>query len=83
VRYRKTLTKEIARTKNRIKSQLYYFGMELPAQFSGKKYWSKRFTQWLQEIKLPKESAKMALNGHLEMAEMLRKKHYLMNKEIR
>lgn len=83
VRYRKTLTKEIARTKHRIKSQLYYFGIEIPGQFSGKKYWSKRFTQWLNEIKLPTESAKMTLNGHLEMAEMLRKKQYSVNKEIR
>ena len=83
VRYRKTLTKEIARTKNRIKSQLYYFGIEIPAQFSGKKYWSKRFTSWLQEIELPTESAKLALVGHLEMAELLRKKQYSTTKEIR
>ncbi len=83
IRYRKTLTKEIARTKHRIKSQLYYFGIEIPVQFSGKKYWSKRFTSWLQEVKLPTESAKMALTGHLEMAELLRKKQYSTTKEIR
>jgi transposase len=83
IRYRKTLTKEIARTKHRIKSQLYYFGIEIPAQFAGKKHWSKRFTNWLQEIDLPTESAKMALTGHLEMAELLRKKQYSTNKEIR
>ena len=83
VRYRKTLTKEIARTKHRIKSQLYYFGIEIPVQFSGKNYWSKRFTSWLQEIELPTESAKMALIGHLEMAELLRKKQYSTTKEIR
>jgi len=83
VRYRKTLTKEIARTKHRIKSQLYYFGINIPTQFAGKKHWSKRFTTWLQEAKLPTESAKMALVGHLEMAELLRKKQYSTNKEIR
>jgi len=83
VRYRKTLTKEIARTKHRIKSQLYYFGMEIPAKFSEKSYWSKSFTSWLQEIDLPTESARMTLNGHLEMAEMLRKKQLSTNKEIK
>ena len=83
IRYRKTLTKEIARTKHRIKSQLYYFGIEIPVQFSGKKYWSKRFTSWLCEIELPTESAKMALTGHMEMAELLRKKQYSTTKEIR
>ncbi len=83
VRYRKTLTKEIARTKHRIRSQLYYFGIEIPTQFSEKKYWSKKFTCWIQEIELPTESAKLALSGHLEMAEMLRKKQYSTIKEIR
>jgi transposase len=83
IRYRKTITKEIARTKNRIKSHLYYFGIEIPEQFAGKKYWSKRFTQWLQEIELPTKSAKMTLDGHLEMAELLRKKQYSTTKEIR
>lgn len=83
IRYRKTLTKEIARTKHRIKSQLYYFGIEIPTKFSEKSYWSKSFTSWLQEIDLPTESARMTLNGHLEMAEMLRKRQLSTNKEIR
>ena len=83
IRYRKTLTKEIARAKNRVKSQLYYFGIEIPACFSGKDYWSKKFTAWLQSVELPNNSAKMALDAHLEMAEMLRKKQYSTNKEIR
>jgi len=83
IRYRKTLTKEIARTKHRIKSQLYYFGIEIPTKFSEKNYWSKSFTSWLQELDLPTESARMTLNGHLEMAEMLRKKQLSTNKEIR
>jgi len=83
VRYRKTLAKEIARTKNRIKSQLYYFGIQIPDQFSEIKYWSKRFTSWIQDVELPTESAKYSLIGHLEMAEALRKKQYTTTKEIR
>ena len=70
-------------TKNRIKSHLYFFNIEIPAQFREKKYWSKRFTSWLQEIELPTESARITLTGHLEMAEMLRKKQYAVTKEIR
>ena len=83
VRYRKTITKEIARTKQRIKSHLYYFGIEIPIQFSGKNNWSKRFTSWLESIELPTESAKMTLIGHLEMVALLRNKQYSTNKEIR
>jgi len=83
VRYRKTLTKEISRTKSRVKSQLYYFGIEIPARFAGKKHWSKQFTSWLQSIDLQTDSAKMALSAHLETAEAQRKKQYITNKEIR
>ncbi len=83
IRFRKILTKEIARTKNRIKSQLYYFGVQIPTQFSETKYWSKRFTNWIQDVKLPTESAKLSLTGYLEMAEVLRKKQYSITKEIR
>lgn len=83
IRYRKTLTKEIARTKHRVKSQLYYFGIEIPEQFAQKQYWSKRFTNWLEQVNLPTESAKHVLIGHLEMVETLRKKQYWANKEIR
>jgi transposase len=68
VRYRKTLSKERARTKHRIKSHIYYFGIEIPAQSSGKTYWSKRFTKCLQEVKLPTESAKMALSHTVNAA---------------
>lgn len=83
IRYRKTLTKEISRTKNRIKSHLYYFGIAIPEQFAEKKYWSKRFTNWLKSVELTTESAKLTLEEHLETAEMLRKKQYLINKHIR
>jgi transposase len=83
VRYRKTITKEIARAKSRIKSLLYYFGIEIPEQFAEKKYWSKRFTNWLEQVELPTQSARMTLSGHLEQVELLRKKQYSTNKEIR
>ena len=83
VRYRKTLAKDLARTKIRIKMQLYFFGMKIPVQFADKSYWSKKFTNWLEQVELPTESAKKVLNGHLEMANLRRKKQYSTLKEIR
>ncbi len=73
----------IARTKDRIKSQLYYFGVQILIQFSETKHWSKRFTNWIHEVELPTESAKLTLLGLLGMAEILRKKQYFITKEIR
>jgi len=82
VRYRKTLTKETGRIKNRVKSHLYYFGIKIPDEFADKSYWSKRFTNWLSEIEMP-ASAKMTLMEQVDMAEIIRKKQYIANKEIR
>jgi len=83
IRYRKTLSKELARTKNRIKSHLHYYGIEIPVEFSKKNNWPKRFTLWLKEIEFPTESARTVLDGHLELAEILRKKKYTIDRQIR
>lgn len=69
LRFRRTLTKEIARNKNRVKSFLYYHGMTIPEQFADKKYWSKRFSKWLQELELPSESARITLTEIIELVE--------------
>ncbi len=83
VRYRKTISKDLAREKARIKMQLYYFGIEIPIQFADKPYWSKKFMDWIEQVTLPTQSAKMVLNGHLDMARMLRNKQFATLKEIR
>lgn len=83
LRFRRTLTKEIARNKNRVKSFLYYHGITIPEQFACKKYWSKRFTKWLQEVKLPSESARITLTEIVEVVEFLRKKQYQILKKIK
>ena len=83
LRFRRTLTKEIARNKNRVKSFLYYHGMTIPVQFADKKYWSKRFTKWLRELELPSESARVTLTEIVELVEFLRKKQYQMLKRIK
>jgi len=83
LRFRRTLTKEIARNKNRVKSFLYYHGIAIPEQFADKKYWSKRFTRWLQELELPSESARITLTEIVEVVEFLRKKQYQILKKIK
>ena len=83
LRFRRTLTKEIARNKNRVKSFLYYHGITIPEQFVDKKYWSKRFTKWLQELELPSESARITLTEIVEVVEFLRTKQYQIFKKIK
>jgi len=51
IRMRRTLVKELTRYKNRIKSELNFFGIPIPDQFTTKSsYWSKRFIGWLEEL---------------------------------
>lgn len=83
LRFRRTLTKEIARNKNRVKSFLYYHGITIPEQFADKKYWSKRFTRWLQELEFPSESARITLTEIVKVVEFLRKKQYEIFKKIK
>ena len=83
LRFRRTLTKEIARNKNRVKSFLYYHGITIAEQFVDKKYWSKRFTKWLQKLELPSESARITLTEIVEVVEFLRAKQYQIVRKIK
>ena len=59
VRTRAILVKDITRYKNRIKSFLYFHGIELPEVFfKNKSHWSKRFIDWLDNIEMSEESWK-------------------------
>lgn len=62
VRTRSTLVKEITRNKNRIKSFLYFHGIEFPDSFIiSSSHWSKRFTVWLESIEMTEKSGQNSL----------------------
>ena len=83
IRFRKTLTKEIARNKIRVKSFLYYHGIDIPACFTRYSCWSRRFITWLEDLELPSQSAKFTLNTIVELVLFLRTKHLEVLKHIR
>jgi transposase len=84
VRYRKTIVKEIGRNKNRIKSYLYFNGIEIPpALSSASKYWSGKFTQWLKTIEMTTPYGKIVLQEILETTEYLRVKLLKINRELK
>ena len=73
VRYRKTLVKEISRSKNRIKSYLHFNGISIPQELdTASKHWSGRFTQWLRSLELSTTYSKAVLNDLLDTAMHLR-----------
>lgn len=74
IRTRATLVRDLARYKNRIKSFLYFHGIELPLAFSetDKRRWSNRFTKWLEDLEMPTSSGKASLNALLMEGKHLR-----------
>ncbi|MGF7139606.1 IS110 family RNA-guided transposase [Roseimarinus sediminis] len=75
VRMRATLVKDMTRFKQRIKSFLYFYGIQYPPQFekSGS-HWSKRFIQWLsEEVILQHDSGTKTLRLLVQEVEQQRK----------
>jgi transposase len=75
VRNRKTIVKEINRNKNRSKFLLYYYGITIPAQFSGvSKSWPKTYTNWLKTVCFETEYGNATLKSMISTVEFLRGK---------
>jgi transposase len=73
LRTRGVLVRDLTRNKNRIKSFLYFHGIEIPERFKSKStHWSKRFMSWLKSVDLSEKSAQKSLNLIIESSENLR-----------
>ena len=84
IRYRKTLVKDIARGKNRIKSNLYFHGIEIPVEHQqASKYWSNKFTLWLKGISHTTQYGTLVLQDMIETNLNLRAKLLKVTKDIR
>lgn len=84
LRYRKTLVKDIARGKNRIKSNLYFHGKTIPAEYSkAAKYWSNNFTHWLQSINYSTEYGTVVLQELITTTLQLRHQLLKVTRSIR
>jgi len=71
VRMRSTLVKDMVRFKQRIKSFLYFYGIQFPPQFEkAGSHWSKRFMKWLsEEVTLQHDSGTQTLKILVQEAE--------------
>jgi len=74
VRIRSTIVKDMVRIKQRIKSMLYFYGIEYPAEFQNSNtHWSKKFLYWLKEIEFRYPTGTAALGLLINEAELQRK----------
>ncbi len=84
VRMRATLVKDLTRYKNRVKSFLYFHGIEYPDVFSkSRAYWSNRFNKWLEGLEFNDLTAKATLTTLLEQINTLRGSVLKMTKQLR
>ncbi len=73
IRLRNSIVKDTTREKNRIKALLHFYGVKMPDEFAKpSSHWSKRFVQWLREIKLSTEYGRKTLDLHIEQFMRLR-----------
>ena len=83
VRMRLTLRKDLTRQKNRIKSMLNFYGLDIPEKFLRSSHWSKSFIEWLRGIKFEYGTAEYSLKILISEIEHLRSSMLEITKEIR
>ncbi len=85
IRQRYRIVKEVSRTKNRIKSLLFQFGIDIPEWFtdSQTRNWSKNYLKWLKELDIAEGSLKSTLDNYIDVGEQLRKKLLEVNRQVR
>lgn len=85
MRQRFRQVKDLARTKNRIKSLLFQFGIVIPERFSSSqtRYWPKAYLNWLESIETDHPSLKQVLGNYIRIGVVQRKELLLLEKQVR
>lgn len=84
IRLKNSITKDMTRQKNRIKSQLRYLGIDIPVEYlEPYSNWSKRFITWLKEVRTLTCVAHQSLDIQIRHLEELRKQKVEMTRALR
>jgi transposase len=84
VRMRATLVKDLSRYKHRIKSFLYFHGIEYPDRFQKpQSHWSNRFNTWLSGLEFEDPAAGTTLSTLLEQTNFLRASVLKLTRQLR
>ena len=84
VRTRSTFVRDVTRNKNRIKSFLYFHGIEIPESYTkGQAHWSGLFMKWLDELEMENRSGKQSLQTIITASKTLRELVLGVTRQIR
>jgi transposase len=82
VRCRYQFSKDQTRTMNRIKSQLSFYGINIPKELENS-HWSRKFIEWLKDYQLRTENGTLCLQNHVERLIAIRADMVKVTKQIR
>lgn len=84
LRVRERIVRDLTRNKNRIKSLLYFHGIEYPPRFaSTKSHWSQAFVKWLEAIEFDHNTGNLSLKAYVHQVKELRSLLLKLNRQIR
>ena len=84
LRMRYTVRKDLTRIKLRIKSQLYFYGIEHSEEFSSlSKHWSRRYMEWLKTLPMETDGGRTVLDTLISDAVEMRKSQLAITRKIR
>ena len=82
LRTRRSMVKKQTRCKNQIKSMLAFYGIHIPEDLV-QSHWSKRFINWIDEIRMERASGNFALKAHLDELNHIRRIVADLNRNVR
>ncbi len=85
VRQRFRMVKDVSRTKNRVKSLLFQFGISIPECFTvaQTRHWSSLYINWLKQLEVNNKSLRQVLDNYIAVGEIQRKELLMINKQLR
>lgn len=85
IRQRFRIVKDIARNKNRVKSLLFQFGLDIPERFTiaQTRYWSKTYTAWLLNLSNDEPCISGVIKNYVQIVNNLRKELLSINRQVR
>lgn len=85
IRQRFRMMKDLSRTKSRIKSILFQFGIQIPDRFTAAqtRSWSRNYMKWLETLSVNHESLRQTITNYLSIGEAQRKELLLINRQVR
>lgn len=82
MRQRDSVSKQLGKTKNRIKSMLLYHGVELPEEHD-KPTWTRSFLEWIRKIEWEETTGKLCVESMLRLYDALKKEYLELANELR